>query len=395
MTLLFYLLGLIGLYGTLFVLYHVMLTLVHFLINEPKSACPGPRKRFAVIIPAHNEELLLPRLLESLKNQDYEPGLFRMIVIADNCTDATAAIAKEQGAVVCERSDRRDLGKGHAIRFALEKTDKRAFDAYLIIDADSTAAHDLLKQLNRLLLEGKTVIQCYNGLANPDDSWFTRILNVSRTMGNEIYHPAKQKLGLSSYLMGNGMCFSKAVIVNYGWNAFSVGEDWEYYTKLMHRGETVAFSRNAQVFHRESSSLRQATAQRMRWSRGRFAVAGKYGISLFCKGMKERNIKKIDASLPLLFPNPSLGMNITLLGLFLSLLPLMITGNTVFLLWFALLILAQILQFTVGVLYTQNKWKHFLSLFIAPVFLIWKLIIDAFSLFGMGGKKWVRTERRL
>jgi cellulose synthase/poly-beta-1,6-N-acetylglucosamine synthase-like glycosyltransferase len=393
MTFLFYLLCLIGIYSAFFVLYHVMLALVHFLPGERTSACPGPSKRFAVVIPAHNEELLLPRLLQSLKNQDYDRERFSVIVVADNCTDATAAIAKERGAVVLERNDRRHAGKGHAIRFALENADQHAVDACLIIDADSIAAPDLLTQLNLLLLEGKAVIQCYNGLANPDDSWFTRLLDVSRTMGNEVYHPAKQKLGLSSYLMGNGMCFAKEVLAQYGWNAFSVGEDWEYYAKLIHRGETIAFARNARVYHRESSTLKQATSQRMRWSSGRFAVAGKYGISLFVKGLRERNIKKMDASLPLLLPNPSLGTNIIVAGFGLSFL-LPAESQVLISRWFLSLLALQLLLFMTGIAYTRKRMKNFLSLFIAPLFLAWKMAIDVFSLMGMGRSRWVRTERK-
>jgi cellulose synthase/poly-beta-1,6-N-acetylglucosamine synthase-like glycosyltransferase len=218
---------------------------------------------------------------------------------------------------------------------------------------------------------------------------------VSRTIGNEIYFPAKEKLGLSSYLMGNGMCFSSEVLVRHGWDAFSVGEDWEYYAKLIQAGETVAFAKEARVYHQESSSLKQATSQRMRWSSGRFAVAGKYGIGLFFKGLKEINIKKMDASLPLLFPNPSLGVNITAVCLLLSLMLIRTANNHYFFLWFFLLVLAQIAIFMVGIMYTRNKLKNFLSLFAAPLFLMWKIGIDLFSAFGLGRKEWIRTDRKL
>ena len=127
-------------------------------------------------------------------------------------------------------------------------------------------------------------------------------MNVARTLGNEMMEPAKEKLKLSSHLMGNGMCFHRSILEKYGWNAFSVGEDWEYYAKMIDEGERIAFARDARVFHQESTSFKQATSQRMRWSSGRFAVLRQYGFLLLRKGFMERNLLKIDASLPLGFP---------------------------------------------------------------------------------------------
>jgi cellulose synthase/poly-beta-1,6-N-acetylglucosamine synthase-like glycosyltransferase len=276
----------------------------------------------------------------------------------------------------------------------LESINLDQYDAIFIIDADSMLMTDVLKELNRILGQRKDVIQCYNGVANPDESWFTRLLNVSRTIGNEIYHPAKQKLGLSSYLMGNGMCFSTKLLLKYGWEAFSVGEDWEYYAKLIQEGETVAFAYNARVYHQESSSLKQATSQRMRWSGGRFAIARKYGFGLLYRGLIERNFKKIDASFPFIFPNPSLGMNITAIGFVLSFLVSKAFNSNIFVLWFCFLLLIQFGIFLIGIGYTKDKLKNFAALFFAPLFLAWKMGIDIFSIFGMGRKKWVRTKRK-
>jgi cellulose synthase/poly-beta-1,6-N-acetylglucosamine synthase-like glycosyltransferase len=202
------------------------------------------------------------------------------------------------------------------------------------------------------------------------------------------------KLGLSSYLMGNGMCFSRKFLQECGWNAFTVGEDWEFYTKIIQVGKTVAFSNKARVYHQESSSLKQATTQRMRWSSGRFEIARKYGFRLFFQGLREGDIIKIDGSLPLLFPNPSLGMNLTLIGLIISIVVLFASGNNSFAFWYISLFVLQLVIFVAGILYTKNKIMKLLSLFVAPIFLTWKLGIDAFSLLGFGTKKWIRTERK-
>ncbi len=395
MSLVYYFLIAFGAYLSLYILYDLMLLFAHFLIKDKDIPILSPVTRFGIIIPAHNEELLLDRLLKSINEQDYPSDKVKTIVVADNCCDNTAKIGLENGALVLERKDNQQRGKGYAIKFALEKVDMNQHDAFFIIDADSVIKADMLAQLDKALRNGKKIIQCYNGVANPDQSWFTRLLDVSRTIGNEIYHPAKQKLGLSSYLMGNGMCFSSEVLMKYGWNAFTVGEDWEYYARLIQSGEIVAFANKARVYHQESSSLKQATSQRMRWSSGRFAIAWKYGGGIFIKGLAEGNIKKIDASLPLLLPNPSLGMNLTIIGLMMSSLLAAVVRNNGFILWFSVLLLIQLVIFIVGILYTRHKLKNFLALFVAPIFLIWKMAIDVLSVLGIGSKTWVRTERRL
>jgi 1,2-diacylglycerol 3-beta-glucosyltransferase len=390
-----YLLIIIGIYVSIYVLYDVVLLCANILIKNKDAPFAAPITRFGIIIPAHNEELFLDRLLKSINKQEYPSGMIKTIVVADNCSDNTARIGAESGALVLERKDNQHRGKGYAIKFALEKAIISEYDAIFIIDADSIINNDLLMQLNKAQRNGDKIIQCYNGVANPDHSWFTRLLDVSRTIGNEIYHPGKQKLGLSSYLMGNGMCFSSDILMKYGWDAFTVGEDWEYYAKLVQAGEMVSFANKARVYHQESSSLKQATSQRMRWSSGRFAVAWKYGIGLFLGGLAERNLRKVDASLPLIFPNPSLGINITITGFILSSLPAIISNDYKYLVWFSSLVLLQIIIFMAGILYTRNKLKNLLSLFAAPLFLIWKLGVDFLSALGKGRKKWVRTDRKL
>ena len=395
MILVSYILIAIGVYLTIYVLYYVVLFVTYFFMRDREKQFVRPKVRFGIIIPAYNEELLLGRLLKSIKTQDYPIHMFDTIVVADNCTDATAQVASENGGIVLERFDKQLHGKGYAIKYALERVALAKYDAILIIDADSIIGSNTLASLNQAILEGNNVIQCYNGVANPDESWFTKLLHVSGTIENEIHHPAKQKLGLSSYLMGNGMCFSSKTLLKYGWDAFTVGEDWEYYAKLIQRGEAVLFAKEARVYHQESSSLKQATSQRIRWSSGRFAIAWKYGLPIFYRGLLEGSIRKMDASLPFILPNPSLGMNITITGFLLSFLLPIEMNKYGFVLWFSSLALVQFVIFIIGIMYTRNKFSNFCALFIAPLFLFWKMGIDFFSVLGLGRKNWVRTERRV
>jgi len=376
-------------------MYNLILLISNLIIKDNKDNSVSSEKKFVVIIPAHNEELFIGRVLASLKGQTYPKELFRIIVVADNCTDKTAEIAVINNCEVLERENSKDRGKGYAIRYAIDKTFDDNCDAVFILDADSFLDTDGLMNLNQHIVNSDKIIQCNNAVANPEDSWFSQLMDVSRTISNEIAEPAKEKLGLSSHLMGNGMCFHREIIKKYNWNAFTVGEDWEYYTKIINEGNRVAFAQDVRVYHQESTSLKQAIPQRMRWSSGRFAILWRYGLKLFFRGVFERNLLIFDASLPLILPNPSLAINLTTIGFFSSLILYFLPGNQTVFLMYSCLMLFQFIIFMAGVFYTRNKLRSFLSIFIAPVFLIWKMIIDILSLIGVGRKKWIRTKRHL
>jgi cellulose synthase/poly-beta-1,6-N-acetylglucosamine synthase-like glycosyltransferase len=384
-----------GIYLSAYVFYQLVLFIGNALIPDAPEYVPSTIRRFNIVIPAHNEELYLPRLLESLRSQNYPQDQYRVTVVADNCTDETAAACKPFDVDVIERSDLSRKGKGYALRYAFERIDTGWFDAVVIVDSDSVVNPEFLRQLNLQMDRGDRVIQCYNGVANPGQSWFTRLMDVSRTIGNDILHPAKRKLGLSSYLMGNGMCFDVSLLKTQGWDAFSVGEDWEYYARLVLGGEYIGYSKFARVYHQESLNLKQASSQRIRWASGRFQVLRKYGLSLFEQGIRKRDLKCIDASLPLIFPNPSLGMNLTFVGTAVALAYWLLGGGVVFFAWYSSLLLVQVTMFIVGVFHTNNRMANALSLVFAPIFLVWKMGIDILSFCGVGRKDWKRTERKL
>jgi 1,2-diacylglycerol 3-beta-glucosyltransferase len=383
-----------GLYLTAYVAYQLLLYIANAVVADPPEFTPSRHRHITVVIPAHDEELLLPRLLTSLETQVYPRDRYRVTVIADNCEDGTVAAAGPFTADVLERRDAARRSKGHAIGWVLGKLDLPRTDAIVIVDGDSLVGADFVSQLNLQLERGDRVIQCYNGLANPKQTWFTRVMDVSRTIANEILHPGKRKLGLSSHLMGNGMCFATDALTAHGWQAFSAGEDWEHYAQLILSGEEVGYCRLAHVYHQESTNLSQASSQRLRWSSSRFRVLRTYGVALLVHGVRSRSVKCIDASLPLVFPNPSLGMNMTGVGLVLAAAYWTSTGAAGFLWWYFTLTFLQFLMFLIGVLYTRDRLANAISIVVAPVFLGWKMGIDILSMAGRATREFKRTERK-
>jgi cellulose synthase/poly-beta-1,6-N-acetylglucosamine synthase-like glycosyltransferase len=380
-------------YMALSTCYLLILAFSYFFKKEKILTNTTLINRFAIIIPAHNEEFLIRNICESILQINYPRDFYELFVVADNCTDKTAKIVREYPINLLERNDLSNIGKGQALAWAFKKISLDHFDAVFIVDADNYVDSEILNQLNKHINNGEVAIQCYNGVGNRYDSWFTQLLYVSRVISNTLYHEAKYRLGLSSYLMGNGLSFKSELLQQKGWTAFSTGEDWEYYAQLVESGIRVGFASRAKVFHQESCSLNQATSQRLRWSSGRFKIARTLGFSLFLKGIRERNWWIIDASFPLLFPNYSLLFNLTLAGLFLSLLA---TYSVIsyFVISFSALLVGQILLFIAGTIIAGSPLKVFRAALYAPIFLIWKGSIDFLSVTGLyRNKKWVRTAR--
>jgi len=384
----------VALYISFYVVYISLLFIVHMLCKDEDLLEVSLNTSFGIIIPAHNEEIMLPRLLESISKLVYPNEKFKVYVVADNCNDSTADIAMKYNVNVISRVHFNKIGKGYAIKYAIDNMKNNGHDAFLIIDADSIISPDSLIYLNYTIMNGGKVIQCSNGVANPNESWFTRLLDVSRTIGNKIIEPAKDLVGLNAHLQGNGMCFHKEIIDRYGWDAYSRGEDWEYYAKMVKMGERIRFQKNANIYHQESENLWQATPQRMRWSGGKFSIIIKYGFGLFIEGILTLDLKKIDASFPLILPNPSLAVNISISTLFLALLMPNFEYKNYILSWIIFLIFVQLNFFFIGVYYTKNRVQKLMSLFIAPIFLLWKMGIDILSILGIGTKKWIRTKRK-
>ena len=147
------------------------------LAKRPKPlAAPAGRHRYAVLIAARNEENVISGLLESLRAQTYDMSLVTVFVAADNCTDDTAAIARAHGAVVYERFNQLNVGKGYALDFLLQHIgadDPAGFDGYFVFDADNLLAPDYIERMNEMFSNGHEIITSYRNSKNFGGSWIS------------------------------------------------------------------------------------------------------------------------------------------------------------------------------------------------------------------------------
>lgn len=214
---------------------------------------------------------------------DYPEELFRLVVIADNCTDETARVARSAGAEVLERRDPSRKSKGHALRWFFETTDTLdRCDAVVVIDADTVVDRDLLTRFAAEISTGRDWLQAYYTVRNADASWRTRLMTFAFSLFNGVWLLGQDRLGLGAGLRGNGMCFSATGLRRVPWEAYGLTEDQEFAWRLRLNGERVSFSQQTHVYGemvRRGGSA--AEGQRLRWEAGRKSLRKTYANAIF------------------------------------------------------------------------------------------------------------------
>ena len=379
---------------TVLVLYQWFLAVSSFFYH-PHTPIVGIRQaRFLVLIPAHNEEVGIASTLESLRDLNYESERYRVLVIADRCTDGTAAVARSLAAQCFERFDGQP-GKGAALAWGIQeaKNAQIAFDAVVIVDADTLADRDLLSAFNVEYWAGRQVQQGYNYISNPWSSPFTRIIAVTSVLRNGRYYAGKMAIGLQGMLAGNGMCLGAEVLERHGWTAFSVGEDWEFSVELLLNGEPIYFNPLAKTFAKESQNFKQASHQRLRWASGRYAVMGSKMWALIRQGIQTGSVSLIDSAVTLVAPNYSSQASLALLCFVGSWIHVgdPFWGFSFY--WAAALCAAIASYFVLGILSTEAPGKALVGLVLVPVFLPWRLTIELLGMLGYGRRDWGKKSR--
>ena len=269
--------------------------------REPKI---NKINKFALIAAAHNEESVIDNLVDSLKAMDYPKDAFEVFVIADNCTDATAKIAREHGAVVYERFDEENRGKGFALEFAFEKifASEEQFDGICVFDADNVVDSKFLYYMNRQFNKGSKAVQGYIDTKNPYDSWITTSYAISFWTINRLYQYARYNLGMCCQLCGTGFALSTDIIKKIGWGATCLAEDMEFTMQLVLNGISVGYAKEAIVYDEKPLTLSQSVKQRTRWMQGHADVASRFIPRLFKKAVKENDVLAFDCIIYLLQP---------------------------------------------------------------------------------------------
>ncbi len=368
--------------------------------------------RFIFLIPAHNEESLLPDLLESIALQDYPKSSYEVHVIADNCTDDTANVAATFGAHVHTRQNETLIGKGYALEWGLNeiRVAGQEPDAYLVVDANSTISSNFLSVMHQQVASGAQVVQAYYGVREPGLSWNVSLRYAALTVLHFLRPQGRMVLGGSAGLKGNGMLFRREILAQYPWPT-SVTEDIEYHMLLLLGGSTVRFAPDASVWGEMPERFEQSQSQLDRWESGRLQMARKYVPSLlqsaarsFLKGNLRRAYCFLDAALEHLIPPFSILFGMACLLLLIDAAFLLAAGifpgasMPVGLIWTnagvgLFLVLGQIFYLLSGLKMTQAPVIVYKQLLFAPLFMVRKIGQYAKIMMGRKPNYWVKTTR--
>jgi cellulose synthase/poly-beta-1,6-N-acetylglucosamine synthase-like glycosyltransferase len=359
----------------------------------PPTAARLPRPlRFDVVIPAHDEVAVIAAAVGSLRALDWPAESFRLLVIADNCTDATAAVAGAAGAQVLVRQDTARRGKGHALEFAFQTCLAQAWaDAVVVIDADSQASPNLLAAFAARIERGAQSVQAHHGVLNPLASWRTRLMAIALGAFHRLRSRARERLRLSCGIRGNGWCVTRELLERVPYRAFSLAEDIEFGIDLGLAGVRVHYADEAQVDALMVTREAAARTQRRRWEDGRLELARSRAWRLLRGARGPGGRMRLDLALDLLVPPLShIATHVAVL-LALAGLGLLWSPSMVVWIWVGAACGLSL------VLYVLRGWqlsgvglRGLLDLLGAPAFVLWKL---ALMLRTHDSAKWIRTKR--
>ncbi len=255
-----------------FCIYQVVIIFFTFCKEKKKDKIVDKKHKFMAVIAARNEENVIGNLIESLKKQDYPSDLLDIYVIADNCTDKTAKVARKAGANVLERFSETKKSKGYALEWFFEyilKEKPDEYDAFCVFDADNIVSKEFYSIMNEKLCVGEKIVQGYRDIKNASDTWVTGNYAIFYWMMNRFYHYTRYKIGLSPLINGTGFMVAMSVIKeNNGWHSQTLTEDIEFSLNSIAAGYTIGWAKDAIVYDEQPLGFEQSWRQRMRWSVG-------------------------------------------------------------------------------------------------------------------------------
>ncbi len=363
------------------------------LVRRRPGSVGAPRTpRLIFLVPAHNESTMIEGCVRSLLVLRGPVADRRLVVIADNCSDDTAARARALGAECWERQDPARGGKPQALAWAIGKLELAGWDAVVVIDADTEVDPDFVTALGGEMPLERRLVQSYFATLNEWDNWLTRLAGLLARCRYEVTYPLKVRAGLNCPLTGNGMVIGARILEAEGWQHFSITENWEMYADFTSRGVDIGYARHALIRSHEVETLKQGGTQRRRWLAGRLQVLGEYALRIL-RSAKIGPLQKLDALTELAAPSPILHvlavMVVTAAAFPCRADPMARAAGVLASLSLLPLVLATVLV----LVRHPDPWGTVRALAMVPVYAGWRLVVALGTLFRLRDRTWKKTER--
>lgn len=242
------------------------------------------KHKYAIVIAARNEQSVIGNLLDSIKQQDYPQELITVFVVADNCTDKTAEVARSKGAICYERFDNERKTKGFALQYLFECIERdygrKSFEGYFVFDADNLLKEDYISRMNDSFDAGEKIITSYRNTKNFNEGWIASTYALHWLRSIRQNHRARSLLRLATNIQGTGFLFTNE-IVEKGWKYTSLTEDRALTADAVAQGYRISYNDKAEFYDEQPTSLKVALRQRLRWSKGHLLAFVESGPYLF------------------------------------------------------------------------------------------------------------------
>ena len=284
----FYLTGqkinnIIGIILGIIVIHHAFYFVIGMFFTRVFKAAKRKHK-YGIVIAARNESAVIGNLIDSINKQNYPKSLYKVFVVADNCTDDTAKIARSHGAIVYERFDEEHKTKGYALQYLFENIKRdygiESFEGYFVFDADNLLKENFIEKMNDAFDAGCKIITSYRNTKNFDENWVASTYALHWIRSIRTGHRARSVLHLATNIQGTGFLFSNEIVQD-GWKYTSLTEDRALTADAVAQGYEITYQDAAEFYDEQPTSLKIALRQRLRWSKGHLQAFMETGPYLF------------------------------------------------------------------------------------------------------------------
>jgi len=374
--------------------YLFLLALASVRPATPQMTCgQHPTHRFVIAIPAHDEASVIEATVQRMRALDYPADLFSIHIVADHCSDHTAALARQAGAVVYERNEGPRTGKGAALSWLFQRVLDDHYDAVVVFDSDTRVDPDFLRVMDARLVQGDQVIQGQHIIRNPESGWFPALTWAMFLIDNRFQNLGRSNLGWSAKHMGDSICFRADILRKIAWGE-GLTEDYQLRQRLLLEGIKIVYEPTAVGYGEAPRTWAQARAQRARWLRGTRDASQRFARCLFIEGIKRRDTALLDGALQAHLPSYS---TLTMISVICLLLQVLVNGLVEPMFPWGVIgawavVAGMLFAYPLVGLGLENApLEAYLAILSGPFFIVWRTWVAVTARFGSEPVTWVRT----
>ena len=354
------------------------------------------RTKFAILVAARNEALVIEDLIQSLKKQNYPTNLYDIYTLVNNCTDNTLEVAKKAGSKIINVNVP-VKSKGDVLKFTFNKLKKKDYDAYIVFDADNVVHPEFLKLMNNTYLSGYKVAQGRKDSKNIEDNWLSTSYSLFYYIQNFFYNKSRMRIKAAAAINGTGFMVDKK-LMDEGFEPQTVTEDIELSLHCVLKGVDIAYVEDAITYDEQPTRFIDSWHQRSRWSKGIIECSKIYRRELLAKWIKDKDFSALDKYLFIEAPYiQTLGVVLTcILSIFYA---VDIELNDIFSYFFSLGYVCFLISYLIGVIlnifvimfYNRDVEDTVPGILLFTVFILSWIPINAIYLFKKD-LKWVQIR---